>query len=80
MMQNLRTCRVLRYDPRNHLLRIGRIMWERGTVGSEGSYSVKLTLGLRPSLLSWRRESTGWLLTVLGLRLHYDRSYGGRHV
>lgn len=71
---------VIRYDPGNRLLRIGRVMWERGTVGDGQGYSVKLSLGLRPTLFRWRREGDGWLLTVLGVRPHLRRSYGGRFV
>lgn len=79
-MSRTRWKRVMRYDPGNRLLRIGRVMWERGTVGDGQGYSVKLSLGLRPTLFRWLREGDGWLLTVAGVRLHYRRSYGGRIV
>lgn len=78
--RNLRVRKIMRYDPSNRLLRVGRVMWERGIVGDGDGYSVKLSVGLRPALFRWKRGSTGWLLTVLGLRVHYDRSYGGTHV
>lgn len=66
-----------RYDPGNRLLRLVRVMWEHGQAGN-GGYSVKLSLGLCPTLFRWLREGDGWLLTVAGIRLHYRRSYGGR--
>jgi len=71
--------RIFRYDPDNRLLRLFRVTWQRGTVGDGKGYSNKLTLGLRPRLFGFRREYGGWLLTLFGLRLHYDRSYGGIH-
>lgn len=70
---------VLRYDPTNKLLRICRAMWTRGEFG-EGGYSAKLSLGLHPVLFRWRREFSGWSLSILFLRLHYMRSFGGRFV
>lgn len=71
--------RIFRYDPDNQLLRLLRMTWQRETVGDGKGYSAKFTLGLRPCLFSFRREYGGWLLTILGLRLHYDRSFGGIH-
>jgi hypothetical protein len=71
---------VGRYDPRNRLLRLCRLVWDRGIVGDGKGYSVKLSLGLRPALLHWRREWDGWLATLFGVRVHFCRSYGGRFV
>lgn len=69
-----------RWDARNRLLRLFRVMWERGQVGDGKGYSVKLSVGLGSTLLHWRRESDGWILAALGVRLHYRWSYGGRFV
>ncbi|WP_424140942.1 hypothetical protein [Roseomonas chloroacetimidivorans] len=80
-MSNLRWKRVGRYDASNRLLRVGRLMWERGVVGDGNGYSAKLSFGLSWRLLPLvRRERDGWLVRVLGLRLHYRRAYGGRFV
>lgn len=68
---------VGRYDPSNRLLRVGRIMWQRGTVGDGQGYSAKLSIGLRPTLFRWHRETNGWLLTAAGVRVHLVRAYGG---
>lgn len=77
---SLRARKLMRYDPGSKMLRVGRVVWQRGEVGDGQGYSTKLTLGLRPALFSWRRESRGWKLIVLGVRVHLDRSYGGIHV
>ena len=72
---------VGRYDRTNRLLRVGRLLWERGAVGDGAGYSAKLSIGL-----SWwplfllRPEREGWLVRILGVRLHHKRSYGGRFV
>lgn len=71
---------VLRRDPSQRMLRLARVVWRRGTVGDGRGYSASLSLALRPALFSWRTEYSGWLLTVAGVRLHYQRSYGGIQV
>lgn len=71
--------RVFRYDSSNRLLRLFRVIWD-GPELSRGGWPVskKLSVGLRPTLFRWRREDDGWLLTVLGLRVRYRVSHGGR--
>lgn len=70
---------VFRYDRESSMLRLFRIVGERGSTGF-GGYSWKLSAALRPALFRFNRELEGWILTVLGLRIHYKRSYGGRFV
>lgn len=74
--RNLRVKRVMRFDEIQRHFRLLRIMWERGTLGGGYGYSVKLAFGLWPRLLGYDRTFS--ILTVLGLRIHYSRSYGGR--
>ena len=64
---------VGRYDPRFPILRLCRVMWERGDEGR------KLSVGLRPKL--WQRNAGAfeWAITALGVRLHFVRG-GGRYV
>ena len=69
-----------RRDPVGRLVRLARLVWQRGKVGDGEGYSVKLSLALRPRLVEWRREADGWLGTLAGIRVHYRRSYGGIHV
>lgn len=67
-----------RWSPRERLLRLGRIVWRRGEgPGGGKGYSAKLSLALTPSLVQFRRDWCEWSLTLLGVRVHYLRSYGG---
>jgi hypothetical protein len=59
------------------LFRVARVVWQRGRVGDGTGYSSKLSLALRPRLFERRRAHDGWLCTVAGIRVHYQRSYGG---
>ena len=77
-MKNLRARWIGRYDASLRALRLGRVMWERGTVGDGDGYSSKLSLALHPRLLRWQRDpGRGWCLTLAGVRVHYQRAYGG---
>jgi hypothetical protein len=62
------------------LIRIIRIMWTRGVVGDGEGYSNSLSLALYPKLYQYKPVLYGWYLYILGVRIHYDRSYGGYHV
>jgi hypothetical protein len=74
---HLRFKRVMRYDPSLRMLRLCRWVWQRGVVGDGRGYPSKLTIALRPAVLSWHKEWDGWLPTVAGVRVHYRRSWGG---
>ena len=74
---NLRFKAVLRYQPNYTCYRLCRLMWERGKVGDGNGYSVKLSLALRPVLLSYSVTKIEWAIELLGFRIHYQRSYGG---
>lgn len=76
---SLRFKSVLRFDEIQKHLRLFRLMWERGRPGVPGGgYSAKLAIGLRPRLFHREREyGKAFLITILGLRVHYSRSYGG---
>jgi hypothetical protein len=72
-MKNLRFKRVMRFDEIQRHFRLFRVMWEVGTVGDGKGYSAKLAVGIMPKF--FHRE--GGRLTILGLRVHYCRSFGG---
>ena len=76
---SLRFKPIMRRDGTQKHLRLFRLLWERGTPGVPGGgYSAKLAIGLRPRLFEREREyGKAFLLTILGLRVHYSRSYGG---
>lgn len=74
------------WSKRESKLRIARIIWRRGEVG-KGGHSSMLSVGIEKRF--WRRQSAAlkiegwfldWRLTICGLALHYERSYGGIHV
>ncbi len=70
--------KVLRKDGR--LIRIFRVMWIRGTVGDGKGYSCCFSVGLFPEAFRWEHKSADeWRLWLCGLRLHFQRSFGGRH-
>lgn len=76
---NLRLKTVFRRDEIQCHFRLFRVLWERGEVGfGNGGYSAKLSVALTPRLWRFsRNESHDLLITILGLRIGYTRSYGG---
>ncbi len=77
-MTNLRIKRVFRFDEIQGHFRLFRIMWERGVPGVPGGgHSNMLSVAVQPKLFLWDREGRGWLLIILGVRIHRKRSYGG---
>lgn len=76
-MTGLRVKWVGRYDGTLKCLRLFRVMWERGAVGSGSGYSSKVSIGLVPRLANFEREFCGWTLDLCFIRVHHVRSYGG---
>jgi len=77
-ISHFRSKLVLRYDPSWPKLRLVRFMWERGNVGDGQGTSNKLAIALRPRLFNAERSMDGWRLTVLGIEVHRQVSWGGR--
>jgi hypothetical protein len=69
----LRFKRVMRYDAGMKMLRLCRWTWE------DGECSHKFSLALRPKLFKPLRSPGvySWEITVLGVRIHHQRAYGG---
>lgn len=69
----------LTWSPTERLLRMGRLCWANGKPGQPGGgYSASLSMGLTPRLFRFQRGLLGeWALTLLGVRVHHKRSYGG---
>lgn len=65
---------VNRYDPRLKMLRLFRIIWTKGEWG-KGGYDAKLSVALKPAIFRFHREHGAWLLTLCGVRLHYQKSF-----
>lgn len=64
------------WSPQERMVRVARLVWSRGFM-TMGGYTAKVSVGLRPALFSAHSDCDGWRLTLLGVRLHYQRSYGG---
>jgi hypothetical protein len=88
-------CRWIgRYSKTEKLLRLIRIIWQRGDgpgLGGRGNYSAKLSVAVEFKLADFwigafwktkRDEKWLWVCVIpcVPLRFHYQRSYGGRHV
>jgi len=72
--------KVMRWDKYARIFRLGRFLWTVGKVGDGKGYSNKLSIALTPKLFRWKMERNEWFLTVLGIRFHRQRAYGGRIV
>ena len=78
-MSGLRFKRVMRLDRANRIFRLFKIIGERGRVGDGHGYSSKFSVALEPCLFRYRRGlGSERLVTLIGVRFHYARSYGGR--
>lgn len=66
-------------DRVGRIVRLFRVIGTVGTVGDGKGYSTKFSVGLAPVLFGLDREYQGWTLFVLGVRLHWQRAYGGIH-
>jgi hypothetical protein len=64
------------WDKRSKLLRLGRLVWARGTM-MHGGHTAKLSLALTPKLLHFSRDWNEWCAVLCGIRIHYQRSCGG---
>lgn len=71
--------RVCRWDSRAKLFRVARFVYARkGGPVRIGGYSAKASIALSPVLLRFVRDDLdSWAITILGVRFHYLRSYGG---
>lgn len=68
---------VFTWSSMERCLRLFRITWVRGVVGDGNGYSAKLSLALEPRLFSYVAAESNWIVTFIGVRVHYARSYGG---
>lgn len=73
----MRFKRVMRWDSDLKWLRLFRVTWSNGVVGDGHGYSQKVSFAITPRLFYFSRGFHEWTLTILGLRIHSTRSYGG---
>lgn len=66
-------------DRRQKKIRLASACWTRGDGPGRGNgWTASLRLNLVPRLFGFCRGILGeWRITVLGVQLHYVRSYGG---
>lgn len=76
----LRFKTVMRLDTHSKMLRIFRVIWERGQVGDGNGYSAKASLALSPRLFLFALGHWDCVLVLFGVRFHYKRAYGGHIV
>lgn len=66
------------WDSRAKLLRLGRLVWKCGEGPGFGKgHCSMLSLALTPKLFGFRREHFDTFVTLFGVRLHFQRSFGG---
>lgn len=75
----MRVKSVFRKASDERLIRLFRLMWIRGTVGDGKGYSAMLSFGLSPRLIAFQKGWHEFRVWLLGVRIHYQRSYGGIH-
>lgn len=69
---------INRYDSDERKFRIGRLMW-LGTDREGKQLSSMFSVSLHPRLLWFKRDLFNTRLSVLGIALHLQRSWGGIH-
>lgn len=78
LTHKLRVKPVFRYSPAEKKVRLGRIMWATGPDSTQpGWYSAFISLTLVPRIFRFERGFHAWELTILGVRIHHQKSYGG---
>jgi hypothetical protein len=66
----MKTKLVMRYDAGNRLLRVIRFTYNQGR--------NQFTLGLTPRLWNFVSEFESTIITILGVRMHFKGTKGGR--
>lgn len=54
-----------------------RIKWETGTRMQKGWHDNKFSISLVSRIWNFTPELWGWCITIVGVRLHHKRAYGG---
>jgi hypothetical protein len=67
---------VFRYDKYEKILRIFRVCFDVGEMDGKG-YSAKISLALSRKVFKIQKEMDGIRLHILGIRIHFKKSYGG---
>lgn len=79
MSEPLRFKKVMRWDGRAKILRLFRVFRNCHEPRNGENYAWKLSLALTPRLFHWYRDSCDLFIILSGIRLHYQRAYGGNY-
>lgn len=83
---------VFTWSPAERKVRLFRVIWEREALAvihyttleerdiKSRSYSAMVSFSLVPRIFKTVPMLSGFDVTVLGVRVHHQRSYGGRFV
>jgi len=71
---------VMKYDHWQHVFRFFRVMWERKATAAGRSYSAKLTFAAAKCLAKFKFTAAEREFCLLGLRITFRKSYGGKFV
>lgn len=77
---NWKLIRVFRRDAYTRMFRLCRLVWQTGKVGDGRGYSSQLSLALMPKLFWIERGFKSIRICLLGIRVHFERSFGGIHI
>lgn len=75
--------KVMRWDDGNRIFRIARFTWTKGArqdIGKGEAYSAKLSLGISLKPFECKSCCDGFTICLLGLRVHFQKSFGGIYV
>ena len=65
------------YSPQERLFRLIVFKWNVGVPGDGKGHSNKLSFAISPYFFKFDKELWGWCLTLLFLRIHKKRAWGG---
>lgn len=69
-----------RWSPQERRLRLFRFVRWTGVVGDGRGHSTMYTLALTPVFFRVERAYNDLAFTIVGVRFHRQRSFGGKHV
>ena len=68
------------WSPKERKLRLFRIVRWVGNIGDGKGHSTMYTLSLVPAIWRVERSFADIAVTLAGVRFHWQRAWGGRHV
>lgn len=69
---------IFTYSKTEKKTRYFAVLWNVGVPGDGAGHSNRVSLSWIPCLFKREQEYRGWAITLLGWRIHYQQSFGGR--